>query len=752
MRPRMVAVVVCVVALGVGTGVTRTEEAPDLVEALVPDRTELKDALERIDDRFAESQRTTTAQLIIRGDAVDPEVLVAFDDVIAVIVSDPEVAPFVDGDDAVVAHPSLISAAAGVALEDLTEAQIDEVVAGSDGPGSGDLSLGDLLVRDETGTVVAAVGWIELRRGEGSGDQVLSAERRIGRLLEVADLGPASARALTNAAFEDATDEAMDDSLSLFPIAIVVLVVVLYVGLRSTSDVLATFGGMVLVTVFTLGAEGWLGPNGAGILGGATAIGVVIPVLLVGLTVDYALQVTSAYRGLLADRSAPHEAVAGAVAGAGAAVTLGAATTALSFLTNIASPLGPIRDFGILAAIGIGGGLVIMTGFVPAIRAITDPKRGRYNRALLRGELMADVGAVGRALRGLVAISARHATTVVVTSAIVALGALVLAIGVDVRFETEDFLPEHSTFVEDLRFLDEEVGGADSTLTAVIVGDRRDPQVIGSIAGLQDALAAPDRPDWIAGPARVLVDEADGDDTTLMVVPVRLGEIDERREAMRWFDDRWVVDDGRLTLTGELVLPVVVADAVARGQLISTGILIIAAFAVLTTYFARYHGRGLLGAVVVAPIVLVLVFVLATMRLLDIPYNALTATLTALTIGIGVDYTIHVVHRYLVERNAGAAPTVALRRLSVATGGALLVSAATTTMIGFGILVAAPLPAVGQLGFLTALTVALSFLVSIFVLPALLVLAEGAFAPRVAAVRPASVPGSARIPVEDMQR
>ena len=326
--------------------------------------------------------------------------------------------------------------------------------------------------------------------------------------------------------------------------------------------------------------------------------------------------------------------MSGAIATAGGAVALGAATTALSFLTNVVSPLGPIRDFGILAAVGIAGGLVVMTGFVPAMRAITDPKRGRHNRALLRGELMSGVRVLGPALRTVVELAARRPITVVVVATAIGVASIVLALGVDVRFETEDFLPADSSFIADSQFV-ESIGGADSTVIAVIVDDRRDPQVIGSIAGLEDALAADDRPAWIAGPTRLIIDEADGDDTTLLVVPVRLGDVDQRREAIDWFDDRWRVDAGHLTLIGELVLPVVVADAVARGQLISTGIAIVAAFALLTTYFSRVHDRGLLGAVVVAPIILVLLLVLASMRLLDIPYNALTATLTALTIGIG---------------------------------------------------------------------------------------------------------------------
>ncbi len=740
---------ICVVALGVGTGVTRTEQAPDLVEALVPDRTDLEDALDRIDERFSESQRTTTAQIIIRGAVDDPEVLVALEETVARIVTDLLVAPFVVDEQSVVVHSSLIASAAGVAVTGLTAADVDDVLAGSGGPGSEQLE--SLIVRDDAGAPVAAVGWIELRRGEGTTDDVLAAERRIGDRLESAELGSATGRVISNAAFEDATTDAMNDSVVLFPVAIVLLVVVLYIGFRSASDVLATFGAMVLVTLFSLGAEGWLGPNGLGLLGGATAIGVVIPVLLIGLTVDYALQVTSRYRGLMAQRSTPADAVSGAVRTAGGAITLGAATTALSFLTSLASPLGPVRDFGVLAAIGIMGGLVIMTGFVPAMRAITDPKRGRYNRALRRGELVAGIRGVAPALRGMVRFSADHPVTTMTAAVVLGAVSAVLAFGVDVRFETDDFLPAESAFIEDSQFLDQEFGGADSTVTAVIVGNRRDPQVIGSIAGLEEALAADDRPAWISGPARQLVDEADGDDTTLFVVPVRLGEIDERRAAMDWFDDRWRTDDGRLTLTGELVMPVVVADAVARGQLISTGIALIAAFAVLTTYFSRRHGRGLLGAVVVAPILFVLAMVLATMTLLDIPYNALTATLTALTIGIGVDYTIHIVHAYLSERDTGASPTVSLRRVSTSTGGALLVSA-VTTIVGFGVLVAAPLPAVGQLGLLTVLTVALSFLVSLVVLPALLVLVERLEAPPAPTPRPVTRRPRSEAEIVDVQR
>jgi len=48
----------------------------------------------------------------------------------------------------------------------------------------------------------------------------------------------------------------------------------------------------------------------------------------------------------------------------------------------------------------------------------------------------------------------------------------------------------------------------------------------------------------------------------------------------------------------------------------------------------------------VAPVVVSLIWMLGTMGLLGIPYTITTSAVTALVIGVGVDYTIHIVYRY----------------------------------------------------------------------------------------------------------
>ena len=105
------------------------------------------------------------------------------------------------------------------------------------------------------------------------------------------------------------------------------------------------------------------------------------------------------------------------------------------------------------------------------------------------------------------------------------------------------------------------------------------------------------------------------------------------------------------------------------------------------------------------PIVLVLIWVLGTMTLLGIPYNVVTALITALSIGIGVDYTIHIIHRYEREFANLRDPAAAARRTLATTGSALLGSALTTAL-GFGVLFFSSLAPFQQFGLVMAITIA----------------------------------------------
>lgn len=181
-------------------------------------------------------------------------------------------------------------------------------------------------------------------------------------------------------------------------------------------------------------------------------------------------------------------------------------------------------------------------------------------------------------------------------------------------------------------------------------------------------------------------------------------------------------------LEGNGLRPIATGDPVQNqavtSQLLATVVesLAITLAVVLVMLVAAYHrsdGAPTLGAVTLLPVLLAVAWILGTMALLDIPFNVMTALITSFTIGLGVDYTIHVSERYVQELGRRESVDDALRRSVLGTGGALLGSA-TTTAGGFGVLAFAILAPLQQFGIVTGLTIVYSFLASVFVLPSML--------------------------------
>jgi hypothetical protein len=108
------------------------------------------------------------------------------------------------------------------------------------------------------------------------------------------------------------------------------------------------------------------------------------------------------------------------------------------------------------------------------------------------------------------------------------------------------------------------------------------------------------------------------------------------------------------------------------------------------------------------------------MTLLGIPYNVVTALITALSIGIGVDYTIHVIHRFTEELEHGGSVEAATTTTLATTGSALLGSALTTAL-GFGVLLFSPLVPFQQFGLVTGITILFALIVAVAVVPPLMV-------------------------------
>jgi predicted RND superfamily exporter protein len=170
--------------------------------------------------------------------------------------------------------------------------------------------------------------------------------------------------------------------------------------------------------------------------------------------------------------------------------------------------------------------------------------------------------------------------------------------------------------------------------------------------------------------------------------------------------------------TGQIVVFQAVSDLIFASAIQSLLLALILTSVFLIVIYWVLERRPSLGIVNMFPIIVSVTVLIATMRFVGIPLNALTATILAITIGLGVDYSVHVTHRFIDEYHTPGVDTYsALVRTLSGTGGALTGSMLTTTMGSFALILAIT-PVLGDFGFLLAASVLYSYLSSILVLPA----------------------------------
>lgn len=268
-------------------------------------------------------------------------------------------------------------------------------------------------------------------------------ESVIDAQLAIADLAPEYA---TGEAFafgqgivdEEATRATGESFAFISPIAFLLVILVLLLAYRDPLDVLLGLAGVLVVLVWMAGFMGW-----AGI--GVTQILIAVPFLLIGLSIDYALHVVMRYREAKVDaeRSTPRAAMRAGLGGVVVALAATTFTTGVGFLSNLVSPIGSIRDFGLVAAAGIASAFVVFAVLLPALKVELEGLLegigfDRNQRAFGRSGAASRLLAVGAGL-------ARRAPVVVVLVALLlAAGGGYAATDVGTSISQQDFLPRDS--------------------------------------------------------------------------------------------------------------------------------------------------------------------------------------------------------------------------------------------------------------------------------------------------------------------
>ena len=775
-RPVLTIAALLVITVGLAWGATlRLPPTEGADTAFLPADHPIVLAQAEIDELFADTGDVRVASLVFRGDPLSPGGLAQISGLLDAIASDPAVSGALAPTDAIISPTQVFAAVLRTQdFGSVPQAQIDALLQAPELQPA----LSVLTGIDVDGGPVAVA---HVRLTDTGDERVDAAEWRIDELAD-ASSGPARASSISPAVLEDEYKRATEEGMQqLAGIALLLVAALLLLFTRSIADVLLTLAGLTISILWVVGAEGWLGPDGLGLIGPPSSLTSIVPIIMISLTVDYAIQTISHYREQRLEGENVQTAIRQGVRNVSVPLTLAAVTTIVSLLANRFSPIGVLGDFGVVAGLGVGLSLIVMLTLIPAGRILIDRRRERRGTLKPPRPISTALPGVPKAAESLGSWVTRRPMPYIVGVLLATAALGYAATGLAFEFSIRDVLPRGGGIVADLDTLDAAVGGSSELGSILIEAEATEIRTLLNLDDLAAAFADESRrPDAAAGPisgsyeqslldwtqdsgepgdkydadlaalfsaasvgvqldpatmqqiidrllelepdlSHFLANDPNGVDTILLQVPLftdspaRSGAVQEQVEAL------WQGDDSKVTATSSAIDAIAVTDQITEGQTGAISTTVAVALGVLSIFFWITVRQPALGIVAVGPIVLVLICVLGTMALLGIPYSLITSIITALSIGIGVDYTIHIIHRYREEFTRLRNPEAAAVRTLATTGSALLGSALTTA-VGFGVLIASPIKASADFGLTATITIVYSLVVSVLmVLPAMVI-------------------------------
>ncbi len=636
---------------------------------------------------------------------------------------------------------------------------------------------------------------------------------------------------------QDASDRSM---AILMPLAFILVIVILAIVFRNLLDILFSLFSLVFAIIWVYGA---------GVLLGFTfnPMTTVVPILVIGLGIDFSIHVILRYREELKMGKDFGESAFQSIRTVGVALLLATITTVVSFLSNLSSPIGVIKEFGILCAIGISSSFLIMVTFLPACRLIMDNRRLRKktkqrmttqnihgqkgsekvndgnpsnantsNSATSGSQKIPDIEResgsptdkknsrevgvrfLDRSLASVAVIAEHHPKPAIIIVLILTAIAFGGALQLKAEFNMEDFLPPDLEMTKDIQYMSDNFKTSSEEAYIYIEADMTDPDVLKamnmsiqnmsddqhvlvyygepqteSILSLMkdyaedstttessdtrydqafsimffdsdlDGDGIPDKNitelyNWLYGHDQKSKEDTisilhrsndtgayDGGVIRIQVDTQDLkkaGKLhDELLNDVKPIEDLEGTKVNTVSVTGGSILAHVIITSLEKSQINSLILTLLVTGLMLTLVFWFYNHSKIIGIITTIPVLLVVCWVLGTMYFTGIPLNIMTMIIAALTVGSGIDYAIHITHRFLEELENSDDVDTACRNTVTNTGTALF-GAAITTFGGFGILAFSILPPLRQFGVITALMILFGFLSSVFILPIFLVL------------------------------
>ncbi len=417
------------------------------------------------------------------------------------------------------------------------------------------------------------------------------------------------------------------------PVVIALLVGTFYATIGDRKLSILAIVPAVLGSIWTFGLIFGLGNE-------VDIVTVIVPIFVIVMGSADGLHFVAHFQDESDRAGSSVERVTSALRQVGVPMILTTISTAAGFLSLLVTDVEPIRQLGLFSAIGIGFAGVISFFSLPALLSRLDIKSTHHD-ALLGPRVTA-------AIKGLVRTRVPALVITVVVVAFAAFAIPQLEVSSDQLFffkdddpvrqafeQTEELFGGATPLIGEFVFDPENPGGSVEAIrqASAELGDLPGVRVVFSPVDLIDSFGPEALADLQSGDLQLPLGEmVSPDGMRFMLLPADF----ESEDVSTWLE--FVESDEQVrTLTGMTVVWDEIARLVLRAQATSLGV----AYALLTLLLFVAYRRIRETLVALVPITMTVAVLLGFVAISGIQLNLLTAVVSSIVLGVGIDYAIH---------------------------------------------------------------------------------------------------------------
>jgi len=520
----------------------------------------------------------------------------------------------------------------------------------------------------------------------------------------------------------------------LLALSVVVMVLILVFTFRVRWRLLSLL--MVgLSALWTFGLMGYLGVP-------VTMATMAALTILLGLGIDFSIQFHNRYQEEVARSKAVGEAIVTSISNMFPTIGIALLATIIGFITLYISEVPMIRQFGLMLAVGIIFSYLVALFLLHSIVYLGDRK---MKIKKLKEEASKASGRMERILLRLGRLAINHTLWIFIVAVAFAVAGGIVDHWLPTNTDYEDLMPQNTPALVELREMRQIVGTGGTVRLVVEADDVTTPVVLSWLKDYGDNALSAHPEITSANSLAAVVSSAAGGviptqpqiDAILRSIPqsylasllssdrsmagvsfnTEYLPMEETHDLLLLLQEETSLPSGvSISPVGSLALGASTMDALVGARMTMNLICLGAILIVLLVVYRR------LGSIIftIIPVGAVIAWSSLDMYLIGIPLNPLTAILGVLIIGICTEFMVLLMGRYEEEKRRGVSPKEAMVT-AISKIGRAITTTALTTLGGFGVLIVSSFVMIRDFGIATVVSVFLSLLITITVMPGLIV-------------------------------